>query len=26
MFLLSYANVRCCDCPLRFYVAQKLKK
>ena len=26
MFLLSYANVRYCDCPLRFYIAKKLKK
>jgi len=25
-FLLSYANVRFCDCPLRFYIAKKLKK
>jgi hypothetical protein len=25
-FLLSYANVRFCDCPLRFYLAKKLKK
>lgn len=26
MFALSYANVRYCDCPLRFYIAKKLKK
>jgi len=25
-FLLSYANVRFCDCPLRLYIAKKLKK
>jgi hypothetical protein len=26
MFLLSYANVRYCDCPLRYFIAKKLKK
>ena len=26
MFLLSYANVHYCDCPLRLYIARKLKK
>jgi hypothetical protein len=26
MFLLSYANLRYCDCPLRFYIAKTLKK
>lgn len=26
VFLLSYANVHYCDCPLRLYVAKKLKK
>ena len=25
-FLLSFANVRFCDCPLRLYIAKKLKK
>lgn len=25
-FLLSYANVRFCDCPLRLYIAKKLKR
>jgi hypothetical protein len=25
-FLLSYANVRYCDCPLRCYIAKTLKK
>jgi hypothetical protein len=25
-FLLSFANVHFCDCPLRFYIAKKLKK
>ena len=25
-FLLSYAKVRFCDCPLRFYIAKNLKK
>jgi hypothetical protein len=26
MFLLSFANVHYCDCPLRLYIAKKLKK
>jgi hypothetical protein len=26
MFLLSFANIRYCDCPLRCYIAKKLKK
>ena len=26
IFLLSYATVRYCDCPLRFFIAKKLKK
>ena len=26
LFLLSYANVHYCDCPLRLYIAKKLKK
>jgi hypothetical protein len=26
MFLLSYASVHYCDCPLRLYIAKKLKK
>ena len=25
-FLLSFANVHFCDCPLRLYIAKKLKK
>lgn len=25
-FLLSYANVHYCDCPLRFYIAKELKR
>ncbi len=25
-FLLSYANVHFCDCPLRVYIAKKLRK
>jgi hypothetical protein len=25
-FLLSYAKVHLCDCPLRFYIAKKIKK
>ena len=26
LFLLSFANVHYCDCPLRLYIAKKLKK
>ena len=26
VFLLPYANVHYCDCPLRLYIAKKLKK
>jgi len=25
-FSLSYASLRYCDCPLRFYIARKLKR
>ena len=26
LFLLSYANVHFCDCPLRVYIAKKLQR